>query len=118
MTTDRGSEYLTSLVQELCKLPTETEWLEFKKNYAAPQDIGDYVSALANSAALWGKAFAYMVWGIENESHQIVGTTFSPGNAKVGNEELENWLLRLLNPKIPFRYCPLPTQPGRSCRSS
>ena len=32
MTTDRSPEYLTGLVRELCKLPAETEWVEFKQN--------------------------------------------------------------------------------------
>lgn len=27
---------------------TETQWLEFKENYASPQDIGEYISALSN----------------------------------------------------------------------
>lgn len=55
MTTDRKPEYLVSLVHELCKLPQETEWVEFKENKADPQDIGEYLSALANSAALEAK---------------------------------------------------------------
>lgn len=104
MTTDRTHEYLISLVHELRKLPKETEWVEFKLNDAEPEDIGEYLSALANSAALCGKAFAYLVWGIEDSSHDIVGTKFSPAAAKIGNEELENWLLRLLSPKIHFRF--------------
>ena len=104
MTTDRSAEYLNGLVRELCKQPTETEWLEFKHNNADPQEIGEYLSALSNSAALCGKANAYLVWGIENDTHAIVGTTFSPTNTKVGEEELENWLLRLLAPKIHFRF--------------
>jgi predicted HTH transcriptional regulator len=33
-----------------------------------------------------------------------VGTTFAPHAARVGNEELESWLLRLLEPKIDFRF--------------
>lgn len=104
MTTDRPPEYLVSLVRELCKLPYETEWVEFKLNDAEPQDVGEYLSALANSAALAGKAFAYLVWGVSDGDHAIVGTTFAPRAAKVGNEELENWLLRLLAPKIHFRF--------------
>ena len=63
MTTDRPAEYLVSLVRELCKLPHETEWAEFKQSNSNPQEIGEYISALANSAALEGKAFAYLVWG-------------------------------------------------------
>jgi ATP-dependent DNA helicase RecG len=33
-----------------------------------------------------------------------VGTRFDPHAARVGNEELESWLLRLLEPKIDFRF--------------
>ena len=107
MTTDRTNDYLAGLVRELCKQPAETEWLEFKQNNADPQEIGEYLSALANSAALCGKAFAYLVWGVEDGSHALVGTTFVPQTAKVGNEELENWLLRTLAPKIHFRFYPV-----------
>lgn len=104
MTTNRNPESLVSLIQELCKLPGETEWLEFKVNNDEPQEIGEYISALANSSALCGKAFAYLVWGIDNETHAVVGTRFSPSTSKIGNEELENWLLRLLAPKIHFHF--------------
>lgn len=104
MTSERNAEYLISLVRELCKLPKETEWVEFKVDNDNPQEIGEYLSALANSAALVGKAFAYIVWGVEAETHQVVGTRFATTSAKVSNEELENWLLRLLTPKIHFRF--------------
>ena len=104
MAAERAAEYLVSLIRELCKLPQETEWAEFKVNDAEPQEVGEYVSALANSAALAGKAFAYLVWGVADGDHAIVGTRFAPRAAKVGNEELENWLLRLLAPKIHFRF--------------
>jgi predicted HTH transcriptional regulator len=109
MTGQRDREYLLGLVRELCKLPNETDWVEFKVNDAEPQEIGEYISALANSAALVGKAFAYLVWGVADKDHAIVGTRFSPGSAKMGNEELENWLLRLLNPKITFRFFEIKT---------
>lgn len=107
MTTDRSNDYLAGLVRELCKQPAETEWLEFKQNNAEPQEIGEYLCALANSAALCGKAFAYLVWGVEDGAHTLVGTTFSPQAAKVGGEELENWLLRSLSPKIHFHFHPV-----------
>ena len=63
MTVDRSSEYLLSLLHELRKLPRETEWLEFKHNNAKPEEVGEYLSALANSAALAGKVHAYLIWG-------------------------------------------------------
>jgi predicted HTH transcriptional regulator len=104
VTSDRPAAYLASLVNELRALPRETEWVEFKVNQAEPQEIGEYISALANSAALAGKAFAYLVWGVRDGDHALVGTGFDPHATRVGNEELESWLLRLLEPKIDFRF--------------
>jgi predicted HTH transcriptional regulator len=104
MTVDRTTEYLIGLVHELRKLPAETEWAEFKHNKAEPEEIGEYLSALANSAALLGKVNAYLVWGVDNKTHDIIGTTFKPATIKLGNEELESWLLRLLEPKINFCF--------------
>ena len=94
---------LVSLLHELITLPRETEWVEFKVNNTNPTAIGEYISALANTAALVGQPTAYAVWGVRDENHEVVGTTFDPTSTKVGNEELENWLLRLLEPKIDFR---------------
>jgi ATP-dependent DNA helicase RecG len=41
---------------------------------------------------------------VRDEDHALVGTMFDPYLARVGNEELESWLLRLLEPKIDFRF--------------
>jgi len=94
---------LVALLVSLTQLPRETEWLEFKVNDSEPEEIGEYLSALANSAALHQKDAAYIVWGVENGTHRVVGTSFKPRNAKVGNEEIENWLTRLLTPRIEFK---------------
>ncbi len=56
MTFGRSTEYWISIVHELRKLPHETEWVEFKRNNDNPEEIGEYLSALANSAALFNKA--------------------------------------------------------------
>jgi len=89
MSPDRTQDFLASLVHEPCRLPRETEWVELKHNDAEPEAIGEYISALASSAALVGTASAYLVRGVRDSDHAIVGTTFSPHAAKVGNEELE-----------------------------
>lgn len=104
MTIDRDQDYWAGLIRELCKLPAETPWLEFKHNNADPDTIGEYLSALSNAAALDGKAHAYLIWGIENDSHAVLGTTFAPAKARKGGEELESWLLRLLSPRLHFRF--------------
>ena len=103
----KTTKYYCSVVKELCKLPTETEWVEFKHNRADPEDVGEYLSALANSSALEGKLKAYLIWGIDDKTHDIIGTTFNYREVKVGNEELESWLLRLLSPKIDFNFIEL-----------
>ncbi len=104
MTTNRNRDYLVGLVGELRNLPHETEWVEFKVNHRKPQTIGQYISALSNAAALHDKVHAYIVWGIENITHTIVGTDFSPSIAKKGSEPLETWLLGLLRPRVDFRF--------------
>ena len=48
-------ENFTRLIKELCKLPNETQWVEFKHNNYDPAMIGRDISALANSAALYDK---------------------------------------------------------------
>jgi ATP-dependent DNA helicase RecG len=41
---------LEILIKDLQALPKECEWVEFKINNNNPQDIGEYISALSNSA--------------------------------------------------------------------
>jgi ATP-dependent DNA helicase RecG len=86
------------LLQRLMQQPRESEWLEFKQNNVNPQEIGEYISALANSAALLNKPFGYIVWGIEDQTHELVGTTFYPYSTKIKDQELKNWLATQLNP--------------------
>jgi ATP-dependent DNA helicase RecG len=69
------TDYLTSLVKELCSLSKETEWVEFKHNNKDPEKIGQNISALSNSAAINRKTNGYIVWGLENQTHEIIGTT-------------------------------------------
>lgn len=98
-----NTDKLRAKLDELRKLPKETEWVEFKHNYVLHEEIGEYISALSNSACLHDKKNAYLVYGIENETHNIVGTSFNPKHTNVGSEELENWFARLLNPRIDFK---------------
>ena len=84
------------LIKELLKTGSEHPCVEFKHNNSDPQMIGEQISALSNSAALEGKPYAYVVWGIEDDSHEVVGTVFNYRTKKgEGNEDLEPWLRRL-----------------------
>jgi predicted HTH transcriptional regulator len=91
------------LIEELRALPKESEWVEFKVNNSKPDEIGEYISALSNSACLENKEFGYLVYGIEDDKHSLVGTEFKPKAKKIGNQELENWLATQLEPKIDFK---------------
>jgi ATP-dependent DNA helicase RecG len=110
MSPDQLSEKLKALLS----LPSETEWVEFKHNNTAPQMIGEYISAMSNAAALLSEPFAYVVWGIEDVTHNIVGTTFKPRNQKgAGNEDLEPWLNKLLAPRVNFRIFEFQSECGK-----
>lgn len=100
----KREEQLVALVTELASLPHELEWVEFKENIFTPEVISEYISALANGATLTGQPRAYMVWGVDDTTHEIVGTDFDPFSAKKGNEDLQPWLVRSLHPQIHFEF--------------
>ena len=94
---------LKNITIQLVSLTSENEWVEFKHNNYSPEEIGKRISALSNGACLKEQLFGYLVFGIEDESHTVVGTNFKPKNEKVRGEELEHWLIKMLSPKIDFR---------------
>lgn len=98
-----NQEQLKRLLKNLVLLPNETETVEFKESNFNKEDIGKRISALSNSANLHDKKRAYMVFGVQDKSHNIVGTSFSPRKDKVGNDQLEFWLSQHINPRIDFR---------------
>lgn len=75
MPIDQTPEQLNSLHRELCCLTKETERVKFEHDNNHSFMIRDYISALANSAALLGKQTAYVVWCVDNEKLDVVGTT-------------------------------------------
>jgi len=84
---------LVALVDRLRGEPNELEWLEFKHNRCSPEELGEYLSALANGACLEGKPRGYLLFGIEDESRKVKGTNFNPYNTKgKGNQDLLVWL--------------------------
>src|SRR5436305_5405382 len=94
-------------VNDLLKLPAETEWAEFKHNNADPDRIGRTVAALSNSARLTDQAFAYMVWGIEDATRRILGTTFVPAVARHSGtlgQPLELWLRNAIKPDTNIEF--------------
>lgn len=92
-----------ALIDRLRALPVETEWFEFKRNHSEPQDLGEYLSALANAASLANQPRGYLVFGIDDATHMVVGTRFDAYATKgKGNQDLIPWLAAGLRPNTGF----------------
>ncbi len=91
------------IVSDLCKYKDEQEWFEFKENWFEPVTLGEYVSALSNSAAYHHRKYAFFVWGVNNDTHAIEGTDFNQyGDYK--KEPYQNYLARNLSPSLNFAF--------------
>jgi ATP-dependent DNA helicase RecG len=82
----------------------ECEWLEYKRNNADPEEIGSYISALSNGAAHADRPRGYLLWGIEDGTRAVIGTTFTPDNLKIQGQELRSWLTERLSPSPDFEF--------------
>ena len=97
-------ENLENLVNRLIEFDTEENWFEFKHNNYNEDMIGQDISALANAAAYAEKSCAYMIWGIDDKTHEIVGTDYNQYTLKIGNQEIESWLRNLLSKNAEFEF--------------
>lgn len=97
-------ENLELLVHHLRQYNNETNWFEFKCNNYEPEMIGQDISALANGAAYEEKNCAYMIWGVDDKTHEIVGTQFDQYSKLVGNQEIESWLRNLISKNCEFEF--------------
>lgn len=91
------------IVLDLCSFNDEQEWFEFKENWYQPEALGEYVSALSNAAAFHYKKYAFFVWGVNDETHEIVGTAFNQYSS-YNQEPYQNFLARNLLPSINFSF--------------
>ncbi len=77
-------EELKTLLEKLRRLPSETEWVEFKeaKNHIHFDDLGKYFSALSNEVNLKELDFGWLVLGISDQPpRKIVGTNYRPNRS-------------------------------------
>ena len=93
-----------ALVDRLRDQSSETEWLEFKRRRCVPEQLGQYLSALANSACLVDRPKGYLVLGVDDETHEVAGTNFDPPYKATGkgNQDLLPWLASGLRPRTGF----------------
>jgi predicted HTH transcriptional regulator len=92
------------LLDRLLAESGEQMWLEFKVNNDNVEEMGEYVSALANSAMLCNRDRAFLVFGIEDKTRKKVGTNVRLGDLKKGGENFQNWISRLLEPRLLLEF--------------
>lgn len=65
-------------LEKLLKLASETEIVEFKeaKTQYDFTKLGKYFSAISNEANLQNKSFGWLIFGVEDKKHSIVGTQY------------------------------------------
>ncbi len=109
-----ASDALLNTLATLLRLPREQGTVEFKSNLVEPEDIGQYLSALANTAALQGHGRAWLVWGVADGSHAVKGAAFDPFKRKVGgNQALVMWLQTMTQPRADFEFHEVAHPQGR-----
>lgn len=94
---------LSSILEDIISRDYEEDWFEFKENWYEPHALGEYISGMSNAAAMAGQDYAFFIWGIKNDSHEVVGTSFD-FHKDVKNEPLEHYLARQIRPDIAFEF--------------
>lgn len=95
---------LNNLLDQILASSSESEWIEYKYNNSNPVEIGEYISALANAACLHEKQRAYLIFGIQDKTKKIIGTTFNHSTQKEQGQELLSWLHNQLKPGAFFTF--------------
>lgn len=93
----------SDIVSKLINYDTEEEWFEFKENLDKAAEVGKYISALSNAAAYHRKDYGYLIWGVEDSSHEIVGTKVNY-RKNINGELFEHFLARSIKPDIAFSF--------------
>jgi ATP-dependent DNA helicase RecG len=89
---------LFAIVEDLRHHSAEANWFEFKANNTDPERLGLTISGLSNGARLADRETAYLVWGVDDATRAILGTSFQPDSMKVGGQGLQIWLGQKLSP--------------------
>jgi len=73
----------TDVLETLLSLSSENEVVEFKeaKNNYDFSKLGRYFSAISNEANLCGKPYGWLIFGVEDKKHSIVGTNYRTNRA-------------------------------------
>lgn len=88
------------LLESLLARGREIEYIEYKDSNGDKMTLGKTVCALSNAASLADVEFGYLIYGVQDDTCTVVGTKFHPSTVRVGNEDLELWLNKQLDPDL------------------
>jgi ATP-dependent DNA helicase RecG len=82
---------LKAKLDELLKLPAETEWVEFKeaKSNLDSDDLGKYFAALCNEANLKDQPVGWLVFGVQDKPRKVVGSQYRPNRVSLDSLKQE-----------------------------
>lgn len=77
----RQADELAKLLEEFLKQP-ENEYIEFKKAKDSfdTDKLGKYFSAIRNEATLKNIQYGWIIFGIDDKTHELVGTNYCSNN--------------------------------------
>lgn len=77
----KSEDELIDILRELLK-NSENEYIEFKRaeNNFDTDKLGKYFSAMANEATLQNKQFGWIIFGIDDKTHEVLGTNYCIDN--------------------------------------
>lgn len=94
---------IPEIVKRCLSYGDEQEWFDFKDNWFELDEIGQYISALSNAAAMVGEPFGYLIWGIQDKTHEFTDTKIRY-QRDIKNEPIEHYLARNVSPAIYFSF--------------
>lgn len=98
-----GNDELIKLIDDLRSNAKETTWIEFKSNDATDnQRLGKYISGMANAANLAKVSNAYLVFGVQDQTWEVIGTTYNYNRLKEKGSDLDFYIRKGLSPSIFF----------------
>ena len=83
---------------------SECEYAEYKDGFRDDDEIGEYISALSNGAALRKQDFGYLIWGVQDRTMKLTNSKFNYEKEVNGGENYAHYLSRNLNPHIDVEF--------------
>ena len=94
---------VSDVIKRCLSLGDEHEWFEFKDSLFNADEIGEYMSALSNAAVMAEEPYGYLIWGIDNKTHEFTNTKFNY-QKDYKQEPFQHYLSRNVNPSIFYQF--------------